>query len=61
MGAGSFAFPYCMKNMGVAPGVATMLLLAALCVYTIMMLVRVKNMTYSQTFKRDLTYVDVGA
>ena len=60
MGAGSFAFPFCMKQMGLIPGTLTMLLLAALCVYTILMLVRTKQMVYAATSKRDITYVDIG-
>ena len=49
-----------MKQMGLIPGTLTMLLLAALCVYTILMLVRTKQMVYAATSKRDITYVDIG-
>ena len=61
VGAGSFVLPFCMRQMGLIPGVATIVLLGVVCVYTTLMLVRTKDMLYNVTGTRDITYVDIGA
>ena len=60
VGAGSFVLPFCMRQMGLIPGILTIILLGAVCVYTTLMLVRTKNMLYQATGKLDITYVDIG-
>ena len=60
VGAGSFVLPFCMLQMGLIPGIATIVLLGGVCVYTTLMLVRTKNMLYKETGRRDITYVDIG-
>jgi amino acid permease len=60
VGAGSFVLPFCMRQMGLVPGILTIVLLGVVCVYTTLMLVRTKDMLYKTTGKRDVTYVDIG-
>ena len=49
-----------MLQMGLIPGIATIVLLGGVCVYTTLMLVRTKNLLYKETGRRDITYVDIG-
>lgn len=60
VGAGSFALPYCMKNMGVVLGSLTIVILGVVCTYAVLILLECKQHLVRKTQNRDLTYVDIG-
>ena len=60
VGAGSFSLPWCMMNMGVYAGFGTIVVVAILSGYTMLMLLRVRKAVARQTLRNKLTYVDLG-
>jgi len=60
VGAGSFALPWCFKNMGLWAASVTILLIAVLSIYTILVLIKCKRYVAQETLSRYLTYVDIS-
>lgn len=60
VGAGSFALPWAFMNMGSWGGLIAIVLLAALSMYTMLMLLRVRRIVSAQTGNNSVTYPDIA-